>query len=73
VNDGGPAFPALHSIDGNWVKEPIDKYLGMTLRDYFAAAAMQGMCRKQWPVGVATDIADGAYEIADAMLKARES
>ena len=21
--DGGPAFPVPHSIDGNWVKEPL--------------------------------------------------
>ena len=53
---------------------------GMTLRDYFAAAAMQGYCslpweeaRKlvsngDWPNRVATH----SYLIADAMLAARE-
>lgn len=39
-NDGGPAFPAIHSIDGNWVKEPQPEYLGMSLRAYFAGQAM---------------------------------
>lgn len=55
-----PAFP-----DGLGKK-------GMTLRDYMAAKAMQGMM-----VDVAQPecnyIAQTAYEIADAMLKAREA
>ena len=45
---------------------------GMTLRDYFAAKAMQGMM-----VDVEQPrcnyIADIAYEMADAMMKAREA
>jgi hypothetical protein len=44
---------------------------GMTLRDYFAAKAMQGMM-----VDVEQPrcdyIADTAYKMADAMMKARE-
>jgi len=36
-NDG-PAFPIVHP-DGAGVQ-----YYGMTLRDYFAAKAMQGFC-----------------------------
>ena len=62
--DGGPAFPGLHPS-----KECTYKDSGMTLRDYFAAKAMQGLIERgqsnettpQW-----------AYWIADAMLKARE-
>ena len=48
---------------------------GMTLRDYFAAKAMQSFLDE---VGSGSDqrfykdIAIGAYEAADAMLKARE-
>ena len=45
---------------------------GMTLRDYFAAAAMQGMistCKKE---ASASLVANGAYRFADAMLAARE-
>lgn len=46
---------------------------GMTLRDYFAAKAMQGICAHPDTWGQATDgIAMQAYEVADAMLKARE-
>ena len=51
-----------------------DVYSGMTLRDYFAARAMQAyisdldfqhnMTKK--------DYAEAAYKVADAMLKARE-
>ncbi len=42
----------------------------MTLRDYFAAKAMQGMMRDvSQPVGEV--IANWAYEVADAMLSAR--
>ena len=45
----------------------------LTLRDYFAAAAMQGMLSS--PDGGPSDwesLAGGAYEAADAMLAARE-
>ena len=47
----------------------------MTLRDYFAAKAMHGMAgsRRYCEVGWdQADMASQAYEIADAMLKARE-
>ena len=62
---GGPAFP--------FVEPPTAGYsiaTGMTLRDYFAAHAMQGKV-----AAGATgyeDIAFYAYKYADAMLKARE-
>ena len=63
---GGPAFP-------------IDGVPGMSLRDYFAAAAMQSVLtwREKWlawerddadPQGTAAMV---AYEIADAMLAER--
>ena len=51
---------------------PIEEQRGMTLRDYFAAKAMQGMM-----VDVEQPrcdyIAGAAYKMADAMLKAREA
>ena len=46
--------------------------LGMTLRDYFAAKAMQACIAKGAPL-VFDAVADKAYEMADAMLKAREA
>ena len=47
---------------------------GMTLRDYFAAKAMQGICASgpslEWSN---SRLAAEAYDLADAMLKAREA
>ena len=52
-----------------------DRYRdGMTLRDYFAAQAMQGiMASGIYPTGIMFDTAKEAYEMADAMMKAREA
>ena len=60
-----PAFPVAFK----W-GEDFKEYNGMTLRDYFAAKAMQGICaRVHWSYsGAAKD----AYEYADAMLEARK-
>ena len=50
-----------------------DRYRdGMTLRDYFAAQAMQGMT-VDVHIPDCNYIAKTAYEIADAMMKAREA
>lgn len=45
---------------------------GITLRDYFAAAALQGICASK-PSAVYTDdlLAKESYSLADAMLKVR--
>ena len=43
---------------------------GMTLRDYFAAKAMQALIDNDT---LFSDIAIQAYQLADAMLKAREA
>jgi hypothetical protein len=61
IDDGGPAFP---------LNDPL-KSTGMTLRDYFAAAALQGNIAHPEVVGDRDDIARDAYKYADAMLKAR--
>jgi hypothetical protein len=66
INTGGPAFPY----------EYFDKQLnqarvmaGMTLRDYFAAKAMQGLMDAAMPM---PEIAQAAYQMADDMLKERQ-
>jgi hypothetical protein len=74
--DGGPAFPA-DSREGNYHEELRIVTNGMTLRDYFAAAALQGILAagQDW-----TNIARGqggsgvalAYSYADSMLIERE-
>ena len=70
-NDGGPAFPT----DSERQAGPNSyHFTGMTLRDYFAAKAMQGLFAS-WGNHDAegfADIASDAYLAADAMLKARE-
>ena len=60
---GGPAFPGFDYIDQHGKKNPE----GMTLRDYFAAKAMQALIHKNYFDVAAKE----AYKTADAMLRAR--
>lgn len=68
--NGGSAFPFTHAADDGgqcWGH-------GMTLRDYFAAAALPGVLaaalgNTKLDEGIC---AGAAYEIADAMLKERD-
>ena len=47
---------------------------GMTLRDYFAAKAMQSLLTHEQALATERNLAaKGAYAYADAMLKAREA
>jgi hypothetical protein len=66
INNGGPAFPVPSLAVGS----------GMTLRDYFAAAALQGFCANQNSFPTKNEhfenLADDSFKAADAMLKARE-
>jgi len=65
IDDGGPAFP---------LNDPL-KSTGMTLRDYFAAAALQGFISDtSIPASIKVDatlLSRSAFQVADAMLKAR--
>ena len=47
---------------------------GMTLRDYFAAKAMQGFCVREDDASLfsLSILAEHSYDLADAMLKERE-
>jgi hypothetical protein len=75
TNTGGPAFPS-GLIDPSTPDDAVQSlHNGMTLRDYFAAKAMQGfMANKSNPLHFnPDDDAQYAYAIADAMLKAREA
>lgn len=75
---GGPVFPregGRKFVVGNDVRvtTPHD---GMTLRDYFAAKAMQSIISKmdsaQYNYTGAGSVASDAYAFADAMIKERE-
>ncbi len=72
TNTGGPAFP-LHNHGAQTLGLHVT---GMTLRDYFAAKAIPAILEQK-------DVHDGvreltnaawiAYQMADAMLRAREA
>jgi hypothetical protein len=69
IDDGGTAFPTEYD----------DR--GLSMRDYFAAAAMQSLAPnvfgdalkyRQDPNKALMQLVDGSYGIADAMLAARK-
>ena len=66
-----PAFPC----DWGYINSSRQVANGMTLRDYFAAKAMQAfLSDSDWRVDMdIDDTAYGAYKVADVMLKARET
>lgn len=68
IDDGGPAF-TLQGIEG--VAPPC---YGMSLRDYFAGQALQGIISVELLAAgsSASVFATGAYEMADAMIEARK-
>jgi hypothetical protein len=73
TNTGGPAFPGVEYKQPGGVGVSVMTIVGgMTLRDYFAAKAMQSICNV-WPRITPESTAKTAYEFADAMLKAREA
>lgn len=62
TDTGGPAFPTHLNLTQ-----------GMTLRDYFAAKAMQSFTTTDRMLWSNERMAAEAYDVADAMLKAREA
>ncbi len=64
---GGPAFP-LYNHGTQTLGLNVT---GMTLRDYFAARAMQGLLAGKLTSTDLRLIANDSYAMADAMLKAR--
>lgn len=77
-DDGGPAHPQHRIWNAQRAEyEDTEQYPGMTLRDYFAAAALPASIAKC----LATEANDGetihqmlarrSYEMADAMLAER--
>ena len=81
TNTGGPAFPS-GLIDPSTPEDAVQSlHTGMTMRDYFAAKAMQGLIAREstgafnfeacpndpWRVAL------WAYDVADQMLQARQA
>lgn len=66
--DGGQAFP-IPAVPG---PNGYDAEAGMTLRDYFAAKVLQGVCSHADTWGLPNDkLVEQAYLLADLMLKER--
>jgi hypothetical protein len=65
--NGGPAFPTVYAnLEGHYGT------VGLSLRDYFAAKAMQGLCADPQMQGARmSDISRQSYELADTMLAER--
>lgn len=79
AKDGGPAFPR-EDYQTNGRDDGKGGQQGMTLRDYFAAAALPDcftLVREMADAGICADseftakAAKYAYELADAMLRER--
>lgn len=71
LHTGGPAFPLTREMV--YSKQTVKETQGMTLRDYFAASALQGILAH--PNGIAGLwglAAEHAYKAADAMLAERK-
>lgn len=62
-----PAFPSGNEVTLGDLRS--NGHSGMTLRDYFAAKAMQALIDND---GLFSEIPTQAYALADAMLKVRD-
>lgn len=83
ASDGGPAFPVETMQSqypefgeyGHQASSATWQFGGITVRDYFAAKSLDAVIRK-YPISDTTTIpeaAEMAYEMADAMIAARET
>lgn len=76
-DNGGPAYPCEMDLYAGVTKpgSPLTAKVlksGMTLRDYFAGQALAGYISHQLPdIDYVDYVSRECYEIADAMLKAR--
>ena len=66
-DNGGPAFGEFQQVGDVAMRD-----VGLSIRDYFAAKAMQGMIASYGYLRSEVDVmAESAYDCADAMLKER--
>ncbi len=73
AKDGGPAFPQHGWSSSAEVIERMNGNQGMTLRNWFAGMALQGLCSNHdFKDTGSQDIAELAFDQADAMLAARD-
>jgi hypothetical protein len=75
-DDGGQAFPGERTLlRAGYATSEREPVAGMTLRDYFAAKAMQALLTKMENMDNVTRLrlealAHSSYMVADAMLRA---
>lgn len=72
ADTGGPAFPRPHSNDHTTEVCNIScEQEGMTLLDYFAAAALANLAfaEVRHGMGYCPRVAEFAYDVAEAMMK----
>ena len=78
IDNGGSVTADLiserHVLGIGMIEEKVRSVGGLSLRDYFAAAAMQGFVSSCPRVGAGypKDIAQDSYTLADAMLAERK-
>jgi hypothetical protein len=82
MKDGGPAFPAQPTYKMPHGVEMVVEQSGMSLRDWFAGMALQGVLasmadpqqrrRAEQKGETPKDLAIARYHVADAMLAERE-
>jgi hypothetical protein len=70
---GGPAFPIPLNPGESYRAEGHGPADGMTLRDWFAGKALDGICAHpdSWGATSVKEVCKRAYEIADLMLEER--
>lgn len=77
TKDGGSAFPETHvppvCIQGQVIQEGWKGKEGMSLRDYFAGKAMQGLlANSELKRADLSYISDWAYKYADSMIAQKD-
>jgi hypothetical protein len=75
INNGGPAFPITLNSDETFVE--MGKFDGMTLRDWFAGMALQGLISAtnqdgDWTAADSSHTTAVAFLFADYMISERE-
>jgi len=74
LNNNHPAFP-VQAYPGDAANPKVRPNTGMSMRDYFAAKAMEGILSNPEEFGdtvPAEEIADFSFQMANAMLERRE-
>ncbi len=76
LNDGGPAFPMVLNVelnpDSNRTLGSIESTEGMSLRDWFAGMALNGLLSGEHFSLKNEVIVKMSYELADATIAQRE-